>query len=70
MKPFTISGSARPRKSAKRFAGLTSTSESVCVQRSPPIVIATPKIPAIAETWTALPTTKNASDSTPLARPM
>ena len=40
--PFAISGRARPRKSANRFAGEASSGESVCVQRSPPIVIAIP----------------------------
>jgi hypothetical protein len=57
MNPPTMCGSARPRKSAIRLAGVASNGASVCVQRSPPIVIATPYTPAMADTCTALPTT-------------
>ena len=60
--PFARFGSARPRNSASRFAGVTRIDESVCVQRSPPIVIAIPKIPPSDEIATALPMTKNLSD--------
>jgi hypothetical protein len=42
MIPFAINGSERPRKSGSRFAGVASNGESVCVQRSPPSVIAAP----------------------------
>ena len=42
MIPFAISGSARPRKSGSRFAGVARSGDSVCVHRSPPIVIAIP----------------------------
>jgi hypothetical protein len=42
MIPLAISGSARPRKSGSRFAGVASSCESVCVHRSPPTVIAIP----------------------------
>ena len=61
MSPLRTFGSARPRKTARRFAGVASSGESVCVWRSPPIVSAMPKTPAIAATCTPLPTTKNAS---------
>ena len=40
--PLTKFGSVRPMKSAKRLAGVARSGESVCVQRSPPIVIAIP----------------------------
>ncbi len=40
---LTSTGSARPRKSAARFAGVASTAESVCVQRSPSIAKPIPK---------------------------
>ena len=60
--PFAMFGSARPRKSANLFAGVTRIEESVCVQRSPPIVIAMPKIPPSDEIATAFPMTKNSSE--------
>ena len=65
MTPFAMFGSARPRKSASRFAGVTRIDESVCVQRSPPIVIAIPKMPPSEQMATALPTRKNLSDCDP-----
>ena len=65
MTPFAMFGRARPRKSASRFAGVTRIDDSVCVQRSPPIVIAIPKIPPSAQMATALPTRKNLSDCDP-----
>ena len=65
MTPFAMFGSARPRKSASRFAGVTRIDESVCVQRSPPIVIAIPKMPPSEQIATALPITKNLSDCEP-----
>ena len=68
--PFARFGSARPRNSASRFAGVTRIDESVCVQRSPPIVIAIPKIPPSDEIATALPMTKNSSDWVFANRPM
>jgi hypothetical protein len=67
--PFAMNGSARPRMSATRFAGVARSAESVCVQRSPPIPIAIPKMPAIAEITMAFPTTKKASSSRPTYRP-
>ena len=42
IRPLTKFGSARPMKSANRFAGVASSGDSVCVQRSPPIVNAIP----------------------------
>jgi hypothetical protein len=40
--PLTKFGSVRPMNSAKRLAGVARSGDSVCVQRSPPIVIAIP----------------------------
>ena len=53
--PLTMFGSARPRKSAARFAGVARIEPSVCVQRSPPTVSAMPKTALIAQTWIAVP---------------
>ena len=69
MMPFTISGSERPRKSGRRLAGLAISGESVCVQRSPPIVMAIPYTPAMAVSWTAFPVTKNVSSCSSAKRP-
>ena len=67
--PLAITGSDRPMKIAKRFAGVASRGESVWYWRSFAIAIVAAKTPDIAEACTALPTTKNASSSTPLYRP-
>ena len=67
--PVRIEGTARPRKSAKRFAGDASSVESVCERRSPPIEFPIPKNPVIAIAMNALPIRKNLSDSTPANRP-
>jgi hypothetical protein len=67
--PFAISGRARPRNIASRFAGVAISGERVWVHRSPPIVIAIPKTPAIAERWIAFPVTKNSSFCSCAKRP-
>ena len=66
---FTSTGSARPRKSAARFAGVASTAESVCVHRSPSIAKPMPKSAASDADCTALPTTNHESDSRCAVRP-
>ena len=67
--PVRIDGTARPRKSAKRFAGEASRVESVCERRSPPIEFPIPKKPVIAIAMNAFPIRKNLSDSTSANRP-
>ena len=59
----------RAAEIAKRFAGVASRGESVWNWRSFAIAIVAANTPDIAEACTALPTTKNASSSTPLYRP-
>jgi len=60
---LTSTGSARPRNSAARFAGVASTADSVCVQRSPSIAKPIPNSAASDADWTAFPTTNHESDS-------
>ena len=64
MNPVTIDGTARPRKSASRFAGDASSVASVCERRSPPIGFPMPKKPVIAIAMNVLPIRKNLSDWT------
>ena len=66
---LTSTGRARPRKSAARFAGVASTAESVCVQRSPSIAKPIPNSAASDADWTAFPTTNHESDSRCAVRP-
>ena len=66
---LTSTGSARPRKSAARFAGVANTAESVCVQRSPSIANPIPNSAAREADCTALPTTNHESDSRWAVRP-
>ena len=54
---FTITGSARPRKSGSRPAGLTRMYERVCCERSPAIACVMAKRQGIDAYWTALPIT-------------
>jgi len=68
-KPVQIEGTARPRKSAKRFAGDASRVESVWERRSPPIAFPIPKKPVIAIAMNAFPIRKNLSDCTFANRP-
>ena len=69
--PLAMFGSARPMNSAKRFAGVARSEESVCVQRSPPIVIAMPKMPARDATCDGVPDDEERRPSCSFAkRPM
>ena len=62
-------GSARPRKRAARSAGVASTADRVCVQRSPSIANPMPNRAASDADWMALPTTNQSSDSRCAVRP-
>ena len=68
--PFTTTGRDRPRNSGIRRAGVVRTMPRVWVYRSPATVFAIANRHGIAEYWTALPITKNESDSRPALRPM
>ena len=69
-KPLTTTGTARPRNSGSRGAGLTRMYPSVCWKRSPAIAKVIANRQGIAAYCTALPMTKNSSDSMPAERPM
>ena len=69
-KPLTMTGSARPRNSGIRRAGLDQQQAEGLAWRSPPIVLPIANRHGIAAYWIALPIRKNASSPTPASRPM
>ena len=69
MAPFATDGNARPRKSATRFAGETTSAGRVSVNRSSAIVCDMAKRHGTAAATRAFPTMKKVSFSTSAARP-
>jgi hypothetical protein len=67
--PVTIDGNARPRNTAKRFAGEASRAASVCERRSPAVAWPIPNMPVTAIARNAFPIRKNRSFCTPAKRP-
>ncbi len=55
--PFTTTGTARPKNSGSRGAGLTRIAPRVCWNFSPPTMFVIANRQGIAAYWIALPTT-------------
>ena len=68
--PLTMTGSARPRNSGTRGAGVARMMPSVSWRRSSAMVLPIANRHGIAAYCNALPMTKNSSEPMPAARPM